>query len=151
MLFLLKLQQLELQRVLILFVCLFIIDAQYEPKAAEDDEFQYLGELLAHTPAETIQVQPQRPIENQLNCYLTSAVATGFPQREEPSKFWIDNLALYPDLGAFALDVLTIQCSSAPSERLFSTAGEATAGKKNRLSGEKLEQKVFVRRNAKYL
>ena len=122
-----------------------------ESQPAENDEFQYLGELLARKPAEIMPSQPQSPIENQLNSYLMSAKAASFPQKSEPSKFWIDNVALYPELCAFALDVLAIQCSSAPSERLFSTAGEATSGKKNRLSGEKLEQKVFVRRNAKYL
>ena len=98
-----------------------------------------------------MQLQPQSPVEIQLNSYLSSAKAASFPQKSEPSKFWLDNVAAYPELCGFALDVLTIQCSSAPSERLFSTAGEATSGKKNRLSGEKLEQKVFVRRNAKYL
>ena len=102
-------------------------------------------------PTEIVKLPPRLPIENELNCYLTSAVAASFPVRGEPSKFWVDNATVYPELSVFALDVLVIQCSSAPSERLVSTAGEATVGKKNRLSGENLEQKVFFERNAKYL
>ena len=118
---------------------------------AADDEFQYLAETLARKPAEVMPMQQQSPIERQLDSYFALTAASNFSQKGEPSKFWIDRADQYPELSTFALDVLIIQCSSAPSERLFSTAGEATSGKKNRLSGERLEQKVFVRRNAKYL
>ena len=96
-------------------------------------------------------VPRQSLTERQLNSYFILTAASNFSQKGEPSEFWIDQADQYPELSTFALEVLTIQCSSAPPERLFSTAGEATSGKKTRLSGERLEQKVFVRRNAKYL
>ena len=138
-------------RIPTLILPIFADKEQPELKATDYSEFQYLTELLVRKPAETVPIQARLPIENELNCYLTSAAAASFPVGGEPSKFWIDNAAVYPELSIFALDVLVIQCSSASSERLFSTAGEVTSRKKNRLSGENLEQKVFVRRNAKYL
>ena len=138
-------------RIPTLILPIFADEEQPELKATDYSEFQYLTELLVRKPTETVKLPPRLPIENELNYYLTSAVAASFPVRGEPSKFWVNNATVYPELSVFALDVLVIQCSSAPSERLVSTAGEATVGKKNRLSGENLEQKVFVGRNAKYL
>ena len=39
-----------------------------------------------------------------------------------------------------------IPATSAPVERVFSTAGESTAGKRNRLSDRYLEREVLIRK-----
>ena len=88
-----------------------------------DDEFQYLSETLARKPVEVMPVPQQSLIERQLNSYFMLTAASYFSQKGEPNKFWIDQADQYPELRTSALEVLTIQCSSAPSERLFSTAG----------------------------
>ena len=52
-----------------------------------------------------------------------------------------------PLLAPLALDVLAVPASSAPVERVFSTAGIASGGKCNSLSGVHLEQRVMWRKN----
>ena len=57
----------------------------------------------------------------------------------------------YPLLPSLALDVLCIPGSSAPVERVFSTAGEATSTKRNRLGGKSFEREILIRKNTIYL
>ena len=67
------------------------------------------------------------------------------PLREEadPFTFWMEQASVYPLLSSVAIDVLSIPASSAPVERVFSTAGESTTGKRNRLSDHNLEREVL--------
>ena len=53
----------------------------------------------------------------------------------------------YPLLSKHAVDTLVIPGSSAPIERTFSTAAEATSGKRNRLSDKNLEREVLMQKN----
>ena len=46
--------------------------------------------------------------------------------------------------------VLVVTASSAPVKRIFSTGGEATTGKRNRLTNWNLEREIFVRQNKNY-
>ena len=52
----------------------------------------------------------------------------------DPFAFWLDQASVYPLLSPVAIDLLAIPASSAPVERVFSTARELTTGKRNRLS-----------------
>ena len=45
--------------------------------------------------------------------------------------FWVQNQEKYPDLSPIALDLLLIPARSTPIERVFSTAGLVTAGRRN--------------------
>ena len=65
--------------------------------------------------------------------------------------FWVQHEQIYPDIANIAFDVLTIPASSAPVERVFSTAGHVSAGKRNRLSGVKLEREVLIKKNKSFL
>ena len=65
--------------------------------------------------------------------------------------FWVDHEQIYPSLADVAFDILTIPASSAPVERVFSTAGTVSAGKQNRLSGAKLEREVLIKKNKTFL
>ena len=68
-----------------------------------------------------------------------------------PFSFWIENQEKYPAIASVAFDILTIPGSSAAVERVFSTAGHATMGKRNRLADQNLEREVIIRKNKKYL
>ena len=73
------------------------------------------------------------------------------PENVDPISFWIENEAGYPLLSSLAIDILCIPASSAPVERTFSTAGESTSGRRNRLSDKNLEREVLIRKNKHYL
>ena len=46
-----------------------------------------------------------------------------------PIEYWLNQQATYPLLSSVAIDILSIPGSSAPVERVFSTAGDSTIGK----------------------
>lgn len=69
----------------------------------------------------------------------------------DPFDYWIAHQATYPLLSSVAVDILVIPGSSAPVERVFSTAGESSTGKRNRLSGHSLEREVLLRKNKHFL
>ena len=62
--------------------------------------------------------------------------------------FWIQREKKYHPL---PLILLAIPSSSAPIERTFSTAGESSSGKRNRLMDKNLEQEVLLHKNKAYL
>ena len=66
-------------------------------------------------------------------------------------EFWIENAKSHPMLSPLACDLLTIPASSAPIERVFSTAGLVTSGKRNRLNDAHLDREILLKNNKKYL
>ena len=54
-------------------------------------------------------------------------------------------------MSIIAIDTLIIPGSSAPIETVFSTAGNATIGKRNRLADKNLEREVLLRENKVYV
>lgn len=64
---------------------------------------------------------------------------------DDPREFWTEDSTLkkFLILSQFAMDLFAIPGSSAPVERVFSTAG-----RRHRLSGEHLEQRVLMRKNS---
>ena len=69
----------------------------------------------------------------------------------DPLLYWQNQILEYPLLSTVALDVLTIPASSAPIERVFSTAGESAGGKRNRLADSNLEREVLLKKNKHFL
>ena len=47
--------------------------------------------------------------------------------------WWVTNERVFPNLSKMALDILSIPSTSAPSERLFSDAGQVVTERRNRL------------------
>ena len=66
------------------------------------------------------------------------------PENVDPISFWIENEAGYPLLSSLAIDILCIPASSAPVERTFSTAGESTSRRRNRLSDNSKKQALSL-------
>ena len=91
----------------------------------------------------------QRPGELELQRYL--ATFSPVPNQTDPVVFWMEQEKNYPLLSAIAVDTLVIPGSSVPIERVFSTAGNATIGKRNRLADKNLEREVLLQKNKDYL
>ena len=68
----------------------------------------------------------------------------------DPLTFWIEQENMYPLLATLAVDVLTILVSSSV-EHVFSTAGESSGRKRNRLSNKHLEREVLLCKNRAYI
>ena len=69
----------------------------------------------------------------------------------DPLEYWIEIQSRYPLLSKVAVDILVIPVSSAPIERVFSTAGEACIGRRNRLADSNFEREVMLKKNKHYL
>ena len=87
--------------------------------------------------------------ELELAQYLQ--VTTSISADIDPLEYWTSESKTYPLLSSLSFDILSIPASSAPIERTFSTAGESTSGKRNRLADRNLEREVLLRKNRDYL
>jgi hypothetical protein len=67
--------------------------------------------------------------------------------------FWKEDISVQNllDLKNIALNILCTPSSTATVERIFSAAGNACIGRRNRLSNSRLEMIVFFKNNAKFL
>ena len=112
--------------------------------------FSFLSGLIEERIKQKISKHPGFPPEEEgIKRYFSTTTTLG--EKAEPVFFWIENEQVYPLLSALAFDTLIIPASSTPIERTFSTAGEATSGKRNRLSDKNLEREVLLRKNKQYL
>ena len=85
-------------------------------------------------------------IENEeIMRYLESSL--NVDEEVDPMEFWIENEKIHPSLCPLACDLLTIPASSAPVEKVFSTAGIITSGKRNRLNDQTLEREILLKKN----
>ena len=98
---------------------------------------------------EIIQKHPKLP-EIQLESYIQGTDGKIYSEDTDPISFWNQFYASYSTIAPFAIDILSAPCSSAPVERIFSTAGIATSGCRNRLAKENLEREVLLKKNEVY-
>lgn len=106
------------------------------------DKLKQQATSRASTPRHSIQ-------EEQLDAYIGDHMV--FDEKLDAIDFWIQNQDKYPDLAPIALDLLVIPATSTPIERVFSTAGLVTSGKRNRLSAKRLEREVMIKKNKGFL
>lgn len=66
---------------------------------------------------------------------------------DNPYYYWGDNRDRFPNLAATARKFLCAPCTSVESERLFSTASNIVDEKRNRLTPERAEMLIFMRKN----
>jgi hypothetical protein len=88
------------------------------------------------------------PLETELLSYKTMKV---LPRQDCPLKFWRNCKGQYPLLSKFARKYLCVPATSAPSERLFSKAGELVSKRRAHLSDDTIEQTLFLHYNLKFL
>lgn len=76
----------------------------------------------------------RRPLIAEVNAYLLdSQTSTGSVE------FWQENQLRYPTIFKLALDILPIQGSAVPCERVFSSAKETMTDRRSRISKELME------------
>ena len=112
--------------------------------------FRLLSTVLEQKRKGSIKLLSKQPPGEQEVCHYLNAVHS-VSDRVDPIIFWIEQEQTYPQLSLLAIDILMIPGSSAPVECIFSTAGESTNDKKNRLSDSNLEREVLSRKNKNYL
>ena len=82
--------------------------------------------------------------EQQLNQYIECRVSKE-EKKLDPFEYWLIKKNEYPDLSQIACEFLAFPASTAPVEYIFSSGGEATKGKRNRLTNNNLEREnLFV-------
>lgn len=69
------------------------------------------------------------------------------PRSQDPAKWWYTKREAYPTLYEIFKKRLCIMPTSVPSERLFSKAGQIIVERRNRLSGNKVSQILFLSSN----
>jgi hypothetical protein len=77
-------------------------------------------------------------------------VALSVKDLGDPLQWWRDNAALYPTMVRLARRILCIPATSAPSERLFSTAGLTVTDKRANLDSERVSELVFLHDSLDY-
>lgn len=85
-------------------------------------------------------------IENYLKCKPSTD-----DMQLDPIQYWVNKVDSYPLLSPIACDILTTPASTAPVERTFSVSGEATKGRRNRLTDYNLERETLLRKNKIYI
>ena len=91
----------------------------------------------------------QHPGEQELQHYLDTF--NPVPTHVDQVGYWVAQEKSYPLMSIIAIDTLIIPGSSAPIERVLSTAGNATVGKRNRLTDKNLEQEVLLHKSKVYV
>ncbi|XP_055357212.1 uncharacterized protein LOC129602241 [Paramacrobiotus metropolitanus] len=90
-------------------------------------------------------------LSKELDTYCSVSASSDINHEYDPRMYWMQNGALFPLLSLLALDILAIGSSTADVERLFSAAGHTSSGRRNRVSGSRLEMQVFVKKNMRYI
>lgn len=97
------------------------------------------------------EVSLSSPIEDQFMEYMAMKITFGnkssLKKNIESIQFWQVHSHRFPLLAELAFSMLAIQGSSGASERMFSSGGWHTAGRKNCLKNENLSNKVFLSQN----
>ena len=127
------------------------VTVQEEGPSRKRQRFSYLSRVIEDKVRQGKQKASKQPLGRQeLERYLESMPSSS-DDDDDPLAFWVGQKELYPLLSTLAMDIMCVTGSSAPVERAFSTAGEATTGKRNRLASKNLEREILIRKNKLYL
>lgn len=69
------------------------------------------------------------------------------PRKGNPLSWWSERKQVYPSLYELAKARLSIVATSVPCERIFSKAGQIVTENRNRLTGKRVEQLLFLNSN----
>ena len=107
-----------------------------------------VSELLQKKEDEEKDVGPQQMTkeEEEIERY-SECRPTNDEMKLDPIVYWVNVSHVYPHLSPVACDILSVPASSAPAERTFSTSGEASRGKRNKLAEYNLERETLLRKN----
>lgn len=130
-----------------------------EPEAAETAEAaepvskspRHEGSTLASAFEQIIQERQSQArsvstssADIQVQNYLSQQTT---PKKSDPLQYWKKHATECPSLAALATKYLCAPCSSVDSERLFSSVSNVLDEKRNRLSADRVEMLVFIKKN----
>lgn len=94
------------------------------------------------------EVEIDKTPENEIDNYLK-----GLPiaMNEDPLHWWYSNQNFYPRLSKLAQRYLSVQATSVPSERVFSRGGSIVSDNRTALTGEHVEQLIFLTMNSMFI
>ena len=121
-----------------------------ETEKPPSKRFKHLNRILEAKRHEGLQKASTFSLEKaEVERYFQTVETAA--EKVDPIEFWISQEQKYPSLSSLAVDILSIPGSSAPVERIFSIAGEATTGKRNCLFDKNLECEILLRANKHFL
>ena len=117
-------------------------EAQLEKprKRAKRESDQGFWDFISHKQGD----KSDRTSLNELNAYLAEPCTS---TTSDPLDYWRCHSEQYPVLKTLARKYLSMQCTSVPSERLFSTAGQIVSERRSRLLPSKVQQILFLNKN----
>lgn len=83
-------------------------------------------------------------VVTQMQMYLREPT---MGEKDSPFQYWANNHAGFPLLAAVAVKFLSAPSTSVESERLFSTVSNIVDAKRNRLTAERAEVLIFLKKN----
>lgn len=126
------------------------ISYECETPPPSKKRFRILESVIQQRWQETLKKSTKRPPgQIELDHYLNTLESA--KENADVLQYWVDLQLQYPLLSKLAVDILVIPASSAPVERVFSTAGDSCGGRRNRLTDANLEREVLIKRNNHYL
>lgn len=105
----------------------------------QNDNFWTFHENLVTKKSENMLKNNDFTITDEFKYYLNQPP---IKMDENPLKYWLTHM--HSSLKNIALKYLTIIATSVPSERLFSRAGNIVTENRNRITGEHLQQLLFL-------
>ena len=93
--------------------------------------------------------QPVKPnaldaAKSEIKAYIDEP---SVPLDTNPLVWWKQAAYKFPLLSKLAIDTLVVQGTSVPSERIFSTAGDVISKKRSMLTGDHVNEIIFLNRN----
>ena len=101
------------------------------------EEFQSEAQSVSTTSADV-----------QVQTYLSEQT---IPRKSNPLDYWKTHATQFPSLAAVATKFLCAPCTSVDSERLFSAVSNILDEKRNRLSPDKVEMLIFLKKNIHFI
>jgi hypothetical protein len=84
---------------------------------------------------------------SELDHYLDPILTPIADDNVNPFEWWASRKTQFPNVAKLARKYLSIPASSAPSERLFSDAGNLITSERTRLDPKLVEKMMFIRKN----
>lgn len=115
-----------------------------QKRARTDEARSTLHDMFDEILEENGPERPRSSASQQLDGYLAEV---SIPRNESALEYWSNNHGRFPVLAQMARRYLSAPCTSTDSERLFSAASHIIDEKRNRLSCDKAEMLLFIKKN----
>lgn len=118
-----------------------VSDPGRREKSALDNLLQSDTDSLSEEEEESQEDQKIQMVRNEVQMYFAEPA---IPKKEDPLRWWRENMGRFPTLSKLARSFLCIPATSTPSERIFSAAGNICSQKRASLSRDHVEMLTFL-------